>query len=222
MGKIKKNLKNNLKIVLLVVVLVVIFLSPLKKYLFQLDLPEYFKTFTDNPFAPIIFIGFYIASVLLVLPGLPMTILAGALFGFKLGSIVTVVGSNIGIQLTFMISHYFGKALMPFLSKRFPYLGVMDKKIKNNGLRVMITMRLIPIIPFNAINYLAGLTSLPYKDFAFGSLVGMLPGSLLYVYFGSSAIEVKDNPAGLILSVVLLILFTIISIAVKKRTASDD
>jgi uncharacterized membrane protein YdjX (TVP38/TMEM64 family) len=220
--KLKHFFKKNLKIILLLLALTIIFLSPIKKYLFQLDLSEYFKTFKNSPFAPLIFIGFYVISVLFALPGLPVTLLSGALFGFGLGAIVTVVGSNLGIQLTFLISRYFGKALVPYLSKRFPYMGVMDKKIKNNGLRVIIAMRLIPVVPFNAINYLAGFTSLKYKDFAFGSFVGMLPASLLYVYFGASAIDVKDNPAGLILSVVLLILFTIISVVVKNKTEGKE
>ena len=210
-------LRRHIKFIVFIAIILLFTLSPIRNNLLQMNLPERIKTFAGNPLAPFLYVGIYILGVLLAFPGLPLTVLAGAMFGFGLGTLVTVLGSNLGIQLTFLISRYFGGELMPFLTHRYPYFKLMDQKLKHNGFRVMVTLRLLPIIPFNAINYLSGLTSVTYRDYTLGNLVGMLPGSMLYVYFGTTAIESRQNPQGLIFSILLLVFFTGISAVIKKK-----
>ena len=210
-------LRRHIKFIVFIAIILLFTLSPIRNNLLQMNLPERIKTFAGNPLAPFLYVGIYILGVLLAFPGLPLTVLAGAMFGFGLGTLVTVLGSNLGIQLTFLISRYFGGELMPFLTHRYPYFMQMDQKLKHNGFRVMVTLRLLPIIPFNAINYLSGLTSVTYRDYTLGNLVGMLPGSMLYVYFGTTAIESRQNPQGLIFSILLLVFFTGISAVIKKK-----
>lgn len=209
-------LKRHLRIIVFIGVILLLLLSPVRQYLLQINIVEIIKSFAGKPIAPLLYIGFYIVGVIFAFPGLPLTVLSGAMFGFELGTLVTVIGSNLGIQVTFFISRYFGSTLMPFLMRRYPYFKEMDQKLQHNGFRVMVTLRLLPIIPFNAINYLAGLTSVSYKDYTMGNLVGILPATMLYVYFGATAIESQGNPKGLILSIVLLILFTGISTVIKR------
>lgn len=195
--------------------------SPLKEILMNMNIPDRIRELGSNPWAPLIYTGFYMAGVLFAIPGLPMTVMSGALFGFGVGTVVTVIGANLGTQLTFALSRYFGSDFTTFLTRRYPYLGQLDKQLRQNGFRVLVTLRLLPVVPFNAINYLAGLTSISYRDYTLGNLLGMLPGTMLYVYFGASAMD-TDNPAGMILSVALLTLFTVVSTRIKKKSGLGD
>ncbi len=215
-------LRKHLKFIIFIGIIILLALSPVRNILLQMNLDETIKSFAGRPTAPFVFIGLYIVGVIFAFPGLPLTVLAGAMFGFGLGTLVTVIGSNIGIQVTFLISRYFGGELMPFLARRYPYFKEIDQKLKHNGFSVMVTLRLLPIIPFNAINYLAGLTTVSYRDYIMGNLVGMLPGSMLYVYFGATAMESQGNPKGLILSIILLLLFTGVSFAFKKKQRKKE
>lgn len=215
-------LRKHFKLILLIGLMILVMLSPIRNNLMQMNIPELIKSFAGSPIAPFIYIGFYIVAVIFAFPGLPLTVLSGAMFGFGLGTLVTVVGSNLGTLVTFLISRYFGGELMPFLTRRYPYFKEMDEKLKHNGFRVMVTLRLLPLIPFNAINYLAGLTSVSYRDYALGNLVGMLPASMLYVYFGVTAMESQGNPKGLMLSILLLLLFTGMSTLFKKKQSKKE
>ncbi|MDW7662553.1 MAG: TVP38/TMEM64 family protein [Bacillota bacterium] len=212
-----RYLRKHMKFIVFVGIILLLTLSPIRNNLSQMNIPEKIKAFAGNPIAPFIYIGFYILGVIFAFPGLPLTVLSGAMFGFGVGTLVTVIGSNLGIQITFLISRYFGGELMPFIIRRYPYFKEMDQRLNRNGFRVMVTLRLLPIIPFNAINYLSGLTSVAYKDYTMGNLIGMLPASMLYVYFGATAMESQGNPFGLILSIIMILIFTGVSTVIKKK-----
>ncbi len=216
-----KRYDKQVKLLALVVILGIIAFSPLKEILMNRNIPDRIRELGSNPWAPLIYAGFYMAGVLFAIPGLPMTVMSGVLFGFGMGTAVAVIGSNLGTQLTFALSRYFGSDLTTFLTRRYPYLGQMDKQLRHNGFRVLVTLRLLPVVPFNAINYLAGLTSISYRDYTCGNLLGMLPGTMLYVYFGASAMD-TDNPAGMILSVALLLIFTVAGALIKKKSGLVD
>lgn len=216
-----KRYAKTAKLVTLIAIIGMIAFSPLKEVVLNMNIPERFIEIRGYPLAPFFYAGFYIIGVLLALPGLPMTVMSGGLFGFGIGTLVAVLGSNIGTQLTFFISRYFGGDLSSFITRRYPYLSQLDKQLNHNGFRVLVSLRLLPIVPFNAINYLAGLTSISYRDYTFGNVLGMLPGTMLYVYFGAAAMDI-NNPAGIILSIVLLVAFTAIMTRFKKKSGLTE
>jgi len=204
------------KLIILFTVLSLIFLSPLRNILLSHDSAEAVKIWAAEPYAPLVFILLYALSVVFALPGLPITILSGALFGVFIGSLTSILGSNLGTQLTFFICRLLGRDYTRKLNEKFPSLASLDEKINKNGFKVLLFIRLIPLFPFNAVNYIAGLTSISYLHYTAANLLGMMPATILFVYFGFSAIDYKNNPLGLFVSVAALILFSGIGFLYKK------
>lgn len=171
----------------------------------------------ENPWAPFIYIALYIVGVVFALPGLALTVIAGPIFGFWKGTLLVVIASNIGCQMTFWISRWLGQEFVERFIRSESFLEKVSDKIERNGFMVMLYLRLIPLFPFNAINYLSGLTSIKHRDYTIATFVGMLPATMVYVYLSASAAEIKDNPLGLIVSVVVLIVFTVATTMIKRR-----
>ena len=169
--------------------------------------------------APIVFIIIYILTTVFFLPGTPLTISSGLIFGSFLGTIYTVVGATIGATLAFIISRYLGKSFVERLLKnRYRKLYLYDKKIEENGLLVVLFLRLVPLFPFNGLNFALGLTKLEKKDFIIGTAFGIIPGSFVLAFFGNSLTELnimKMVIAGLLF--VLLALTPVLYKKLKKR-----
>lgn len=204
------------KVSILPIFFLIIYLSPIRKFFLDPNFFDKLNKILNNPLAPLIYGLLYVLGVVFAVPGLPLTVFSGVFFGFWTGSIIVIIASNIGISLTFIISRYLGNSFFQKWSTKFNYIDSLDKKLYTNGFKVMFLLRIIPIVPFNALNYTAGLTKISMKNYSLASFLGMMPASMLYVYFGASAIEIKNNPFGIILSISLLILFTIISLFIKK------
>jgi len=110
-------------------------------------------------------------------------------------------------------------AVTKLLQKKFPekwskFLLEMDEK---QGFRVIFILRLIPAIPYNVINYGAGLTSIKFSNYMIATILGILPGTLVFLNIGNKAIDIHD-PA-FIISIVLLILLTVFSLLLGKLIA---
>lgn len=210
------------KILILPMFFLIIYLSPIRDFFLDPNFFDRLNEVLDNPLAPLIYGFIYVLGVIFAVPGLPITVFSGVFFGFWTGSIVAIIASNIGVNITFIISRYLGNSFFQKWSTKFTYLNSLDEKFDKNGFQVMFLLRIIPIVPFNALNYTAGLTRISMKNYSSASLFGMMPGSMLYVYFGASAIDIKNNPFGIILSILLLFLFTIVSLFLKKYSSLKD
>ena len=221
METFKTYLKKYYKILLLVAVIALIFLTPIRSYLNIEELSDWLFTIKEQPLSGLIYGAIYVAGVILFLPGLALTTLAGVLFGFVKGSLIVIIASNIGVQLAFLIARYIGRDFVTKFIKEDSFVDQMSTKMKNNGFMVMLYMRLLPVFPFNVINYASGLTPIKYKDYAIASLIGMLPGTLVYVYLAASAANIKDNPWGLVISIAVLILFTIGMKLLNKKKSNQ-
>ncbi len=130
---------------------------------------------------PAIFAGFYVLGVVAGIPGLALTVAAGGLFGSWLGIILVSLAATIGASFSFLIARYFTReAVADWLSKRekFKKLDVMTEE---HGAMIVAITRLIPIFPFNLLNYGFGLTKIPFWTYVFWSWLCMLPGIVLYV-----------------------------------------
>lgn len=135
-------------------------------------------------------VGFVVAYGLITLTPVPKNVVGiagGVIWGFALGSLMVYVGALIGAALAFLI----GRALGRESVERFTGARVerVDDVLRRRGLLSIIGVRLIPILPFTVINYTASLTAVRRRDYALGTAVGIVPGTLAYVAIGAFGLE---------------------------------
>lgn len=136
--------------------------------------------------APMAFMLIYIIATVAFLPGSILTLGAGVLFGVIQGSIYVFFGATIGATLAFLVGRYLARG---WISKKIAgnqKFNAIDKAVGKEGLKIVVLTRLSPIFPFNLLNYGLGVTGVSLKDYVLGS-VGMIPGTIMYVYIGSLA-----------------------------------
>jgi uncharacterized membrane protein YdjX (TVP38/TMEM64 family) len=144
---------------------------------------------------PVAFIAGYALAVVAFAPGSVLTLAGGAIFGLVRGTLYVFVAAVIGSSLAFLIARY---AARPWVEKRIaasPGFAAIDRAIAPQGRRIVFLLRLSPAFPFNLLNYALGLTRVRFADALVASL-GMLPGTLLYVYYGKLAGEVATLAGG--------------------------
>ena len=179
-----------------------------------------------GPAGPLVFAAVYALATVAALPGSVLSVAAGALFGPVLGIITVIGAATIGASLAFLVSRYFARqAVAGWLEKNDRFKKLDDLTEKHGGIIVAIT-RLVPLFPFNLLNYGFGLTKVPFKTYFWWSAVCMLPGTTLYVV-GSAAIfeAVSGGRFPWVLVLVLLLVFGLITLLAKgarKKLAMDD
>lgn len=137
--------------------------------------------------APGLFILLMALVVLLLLPGVLLTTGAGFVFGVAEGSVYVVVGTTLGAAAAFLIArHLFGRRAARFITARSRLRAVNTEMARNDWKVVMMT-RLIPFFPSKIANYFFGLTSLSFRGYVLGSLLGFIPFSVHNVYLGAVA-----------------------------------
>jgi uncharacterized membrane protein YdjX (TVP38/TMEM64 family) len=145
-----------------------------------------------GPMGGVLYAVFYIAGTALFFPGLPLTLGAGFIYGAVIGTLVVSPASVAGASLAFFIARYLARDWVTRRLKKYPQAAAIDRAIEKNGFKVVILLRLQPVIPFNMLNYALGLTSIRWRDYALASWIGMLPATILYVYLGSIMSDVSD------------------------------
>ena len=212
--------KSRLFVLLLIVALIgAFFVFDLGRYVSL----EFFKSqqasiaawYAENPLKTIAgFFLIYVAVTGLSLPGAAvLTLVAGALFGLLVGTVVVSFASSIGATLAFLSSRFL---LRDWVQRSFgDRLKPINDGIQKDGTFYLFTLRLVPAFPFFVINLLMGLTPLPARTFYWVSQIGMLAGTLVYVNAGTQLAKIESlrgilSP-GLILSFTLLGLFPLIA-----------
>lgn len=130
----------------------------------------------------LVFVAGYGILSLVPLPKSVVSIAAGFIWGFGLGVVLVTVASAIGAGLAFLISRALGRNLVERVTG--DRLRRIDDALSEKGLRAVIVLRLIPILPFTVVNYGAGLTEVSVRDYALGTLIGVLPGTVVFVTIG--------------------------------------
>lgn len=132
------------------------------------------------------FVVFYSLATVAFLPGSVLTLGAGAVFGLLWGSVWVLLGATIGATLAFLIGRYGVRGWVSRKIVHYPRFQAIDRAVTQSGFKIVLLARLSPMIPFNLLNYAMGITGVSLKDYVLGS-VGMIPGTVLYVYLGSIA-----------------------------------
>ena len=134
-----------------------------------------------NPAAPYIFILILILASILAIPTLFFALLAGPIFGFSQAILLLTIGLNLGAQLTFWIGRLLGRETVERVIHLNRVSRQLTQRLNQKGFTTILLLRCSLIIPYNLINYDSGLTQIRYRDYALGSLLGMLPGTILDV-----------------------------------------
>ena len=133
-----------------------------------------------GPWAPAVFIGGYVAAVVAFVPALPLTILAGLVFGPVWGTVYTSIASTAGACLSFLLARYAARTVVARWMEPYPALGRIDRAVARHGARIVMITRLVPIFPFNLQNYAYGLTSIGFGAYALTSWLCMLPATVAF------------------------------------------
>ncbi|MEM8673959.1 MAG: TVP38/TMEM64 family protein [Cyanobacteria bacterium P01_G01_bin.67] len=133
--------------------------------------------------APVIYISLYTLGTLLIIPSTPLNLTGGAIFGVWWGTLWTTVAAIIGAVIAFVFTRSIGRELIA--KKLAGQWEAIDAEIRQGGLFYIFAIRLLPIIPYGLVNFTAGLTSIRYKDYLTGTIIGTLPGVLPFVMMGA-------------------------------------
>jgi len=134
----------------------------------------------------IAFILLYIVSTVAFLPGSVLTLGAGIVFGVLSGALYVFVGATLGATLAFLVGRYLARGWVSQKIAGNAKFQAIDEAVGREGLKIVLLTRLSPVFPFNLLNYAFGVTGVSLKDYFLGS-VGMIPGTIMYVYLGSLA-----------------------------------
>lgn len=137
-----------------------------------------------TPGAPIVYIIVYTAASALAMPGSVLTLAGGAIFGVTEGILYTTVAANLGANAAFGLSRALGRSGVERLAGS--RLEALDRATAAHGFRGLLMLRWIPIVPFNALNFGAGLTPIPWVTYATATAIGIFPGTVVYIVFADA------------------------------------
>ncbi len=144
---------------------------------------------------PLVFATGYAIATVAMVPGSLLTLFAGAIFGLATGITTVFVGASVGATLAFLVSRYVARSWVEKKLDGHDKFAAVDRAVGNEGLKIVVLLRLSPLFPFNLLNYALGLTSVPLRAYVTAHLA-MLPGTFLYVYYGRLAGAVAEVASG--------------------------
>ena len=143
--------------------------------------------------APLVYIGLYLVSTVFFLPGTPVTVLAGFVFGPLWGVFYASIASIISVSAAFLIARYAARDLVENWVKDNAQFRKIDEQVEEQGWRIVMLTRLVPIFPFNLQNYAYGLTSIRFSTYVLVSAIFMLPGTAVFVQLGGAFVSGEGN-----------------------------
>jgi uncharacterized membrane protein YdjX (TVP38/TMEM64 family) len=166
----------------------------------------------------------YALATILLLPGSVLTLAAGAAFGLLPGFGSVWVGASVGAALSFLVSRHLARRRVEKWMQSKPRFAAVDRAVGREGWKIVLLTRLSPIFPFNFQNYAYGLTQIPFWHYTLSSVVGILPGTFLYVYLGAVGRSGLEAAAGggeietlrLILQVVGLVATAVVTVYIAR------
>lgn len=172
----------------------------------------------------VVFILIYVAATVLLLPGSLLTLAGGFIFGLGYGYLIVAVASVTGAACAFLVGRYFARDWVSSKLEANPKFAALDRAIADRGGLIVLLTRLSPVFPFNLLNYALGLTQVKFPTYVLASWIGMIPGTLLYVYLGSVASslaglfggEVGESPVGNLLLYVGLGATLVLTIVITR------
>jgi uncharacterized membrane protein YdjX (TVP38/TMEM64 family) len=182
---------------------------------------------------PLAFVLGYALATVAFVPGSALTLLGGAVFGLVRGTLYVFLGALAGTVLAFLAARYLARPAVERRMAGHPRFSRLDRAVGEQGRKIVFLLRLSPVIPFNLLNYALGVTRVRLADYVLAS-VGMIPGTILYVYYGKVAGEVAALAGGtgvergaeyylvLALGLVATVIATVIVTRMAKRALNEE
>ncbi len=174
---------------------------------------------THEKEAPLFYIAFYAIATVLFVPGTPLTLIGGALFGPVFGTLYTVLGASLGACGLFLATRYL-RTFFTFRSDGalVERVRVYDEKLRQHGFVTVLFLRLVPLFPFNGVNAALGLTSVSFRAYALATVIGIVPGTFAYTYFGDSLASL--NPTRIVIGVLAIGAVILLGRFIYKRSTA--
>jgi len=181
-----------------------------------------------SAWAPLVFVPLYAGAVALAMPGTIMTLAGGAVFGLWWGTAFNWMGAVLGANLAYALARFLGReGIANLLGGRTQGWGGMerlDRAVRTHGFRGMLTLRLIPLVPFNALNFGGGLVGMAWPAYALATAIGILPGTFIYTMFADALLQgsteaSRDAFIRMGVSGTLLIVLSFLPVILKKLKA---
>jgi uncharacterized membrane protein YdjX (TVP38/TMEM64 family) len=134
-----------------------------------------------------VFALLYIVACVFFIPGSLLSLGAGTIYGVVTGSILVSVSSTLGATVAFLVGRYVARSWIDHKIEGNARFAAIDNAVAEEGWKIVGLTRLSPIFSFNLLNYAYGLTQVSLKEYVLASWIGMMPGTVMYVYIGSLA-----------------------------------
>ncbi len=193
----QKQSKNAVeRLAVLIVIVIALFLA-----MRFLPVQQWLRSFSDwvaqmGVAGILIFIVVYAVATVLMAPGSILTIGAGFAFGLWKGFLAVSAGATLGASLAFLVARFIAREKIEAIAQRNEKFRNIDSAIGRQGAKLIFLLRLSPVIPFNLSNYFYGLTAVKFWPYVLASWIGMIPGTLLYVYIGTAGKAAVAATAG--------------------------
>lgn len=174
---------------------------------------------------PVLFILIYVIATVFLIPGSVLTLGAGAVFGVAKGSVVVSIAATLGATAAFLVGRYLARDWVAGKIEGNRTFSAIDKAVADDGWKIVGLTRLSPVFPFTMLNYAFGLTRVSLRDYFFATWIGMIPGTIMYVYLGALAnagLRSEGRTAGqwvmLVVGLVATIAVTVFVTLIAKKS----
>lgn len=208
---------------LIFLIAIIFLILPLRKVDFSGITEEGLKNWVNSlgVWGPLIYIMVYVLRPLILFPAGVLSASAGIIWGPALGFLYLQIGANISSLAEFLLARYFARsAVEKYLKGKI--LNI-DAKIERHGFLTVLLIRLIPNVAWDMQNLSLGLTRVKFRDYFFATLIGIMPGSFAFVFFGASLIKMLFNPKNFWVIIIAILFFAgvyYLQKYLKKRQAS--
>jgi len=196
----------------------------------------FLKWIENNPIPGVFaFMGVYFIATVLFIPGSILTLGSGFIFanvfglgyGVILATVAVFIGASAGALVAFLLGRYLLRDWVKTLTTKYPLFEAVDTALEDKGLRIMCLLRLSPIIPFNALNYIAGITAISLTAYTW-AMIAILPGTILYIFLGATAGSLTDsgssgdNGTVKIITIVVGVVFGVLGVGAVSYYAKKE
>ena len=205
--------------------ILIVSFTPLGGYLSRDGVARGVEILRGSALAPLIFVPLYAGAVALGIPGTIPTLMGGAVFGLWWGTLLNWLGATIGANLAYLLARFLGREgitqLLGARAEKWPAMERLDRAVRKHGFRGMLTLRLIPVVPFNALNFGGGLVGMSWPSYALSTALGILPGTFVYTMFADALLQgsteaSRDAFVRMAVAGVLLVFLSFLPVILKK------
>ncbi len=180
----------------------------------------------------VLYVLVYIVCCVLIIPSIALTLGAGAIYGFVVGSIIVVIGATLGATAAFLLARTILRKRVETMTAANARFRALDKAIAREGAKIVFLVRLAPIFPFTWVNYAFGLTGIGLVPYVLATFFGIIPAALAFVWLSATATaaatgtasttRIVINVAGAIVAILVTVFVARLATVAIKRAGVDE